>query len=80
MSFVHLTREKVSFVNMALAAYLAFDRTGELTMWLKALLQWLDRRKEISEEYRAEEHRTRRECREVELRQAQVTPWYLPPL
>ena len=49
-------------------------------MWLKALLQWLDRRKEISEECRAEEHRARRECREVELRQAQVTPWYLPPL
>jgi hypothetical protein len=42
MSFVHLTREKVSFVNMVLAAYLAFDRTGELAMWLKALLQWLD--------------------------------------
>jgi hypothetical protein len=80
MSFVHLWREKVSFVNTVLTAYLAFDRTGEQTMWLKALLQWLDQRKEISEECRAEEHRARRECREAELRQAQVTPWYLPPL
>ena len=53
MSFVHLTREKVSFVNMVLAAYLAFDRTGELAMGLKALLPWLDLRREISMEYRA---------------------------
>ena len=49
-------------------------------MWLKALLQWLDRRVQIAEERRAEEHRARRECREVALRNAQVAAWYLPRL
>ncbi len=49
-------------------------------MWLKALFQWLDWRKQISEEYRAEEHHARQSCHEVELRKAQITSWYLPPL
>jgi hypothetical protein len=60
--------------------YLAGDRTGEQAMWLKALLQWLDRRVQIATELWAEEHRARDECREVALRNAQITSWHLPPL
>ena len=79
MSSAHVRREKVSFDSTDLTTYLAHDRTGEQAMWLKGLLQWLDRRLQIAEERRAEEHRARQECREVALRNAQVTPWYLPP-
>jgi hypothetical protein len=49
-------------------------------MWLKALLQWLDRWVEITEERWPEEHQARQECREVERRNAQATSWHLPPL
>jgi hypothetical protein len=80
MSFAHVRREKVSFDSTAFTTYLARARTGEQAMWLKALLQWLDRRVQIAVERRAEEHRARHECREVALRNAQVTSWYLPPL
>jgi hypothetical protein len=79
MSFAHVRREKVSFDGTAFTTYLARDRTGEQAMWLKALLQWLDRRAQTAEERRAEEHRARQECHAVALRNAQITPWYLPP-
>ena len=49
-------------------------------MWLKALLRWLDRRVQIATELCADEHRARYECREVALRNAQITSWHLPPL
>jgi hypothetical protein len=49
-------------------------------MWLKALLQWLDRWVEATEERWPEEHQARQECREVERRNAQITSWHLPPL
>jgi hypothetical protein len=79
MSFAHVRREKVSFDSTAFTAYLACDRTGEQAMWLKALLQWLDRRVQIVEERWAEEHRARQECRAVALRNDQITSWHLPP-
>ena len=78
MSFAHVKREKVSFDSAAFMTYLAGDRTGEQAMWLKALLQWLDRRVQIATERWAEEHRARDECRAVAFRNDQVTsynPW-----
>ena len=80
MSFAHVRREKVSFDSTIFTSYLARNRTGEQAMWLKALLQWLDRWVEITEERWPEEHQARQECREVERRNAQATSWHLPPL
>jgi hypothetical protein len=48
-------------------------------MWLKLLRQWLERREQIAEERRSEGHRAWQERREVELRKAQINPWYWPP-
>jgi hypothetical protein len=80
MNFAHVRREKVSFDRTAFTAYLARARTGEQAMWLKALLQWLDRRVQIAVECSADEPRARQECRAVALRNAQITSWHLPPL
>ncbi len=49
-------------------------------MWMKALCRWLKWQKQTVEEHQVDELRAWKERREVELRKAQVTPWYYPPL
>jgi hypothetical protein len=48
-------------------------------MWFKALQQWLERERFISDEQRAEELRAEQERHQLELRKAAVVPWYFPP-
>jgi hypothetical protein len=48
-------------------------------MWLKALQQWLERKRLMSDEQREEALRAERERHDLELRKAKVIPWYFPP-
>ena len=80
MNLGRATNENVSLVTTGWSHFIPIaNSNGRNIMWLKTMLQWLERQKLISQEQQAEELRAKRQNDELALRKAEVMPWYFPP-